>query len=115
MSSAERKTPSAAAYRTMSRWPPTLRPGGAFKPRVYRLLCPSHTFLENFMAETKRNVETNVDRLSQSAHDAVDKAASVATSYAERFSSKGDELMQIPKPCMQSPPAYVPAHPPHAL
>jgi ElaB/YqjD/DUF883 family membrane-anchored ribosome-binding protein len=67
------------------------------------------------MAETKRNVETNVDRLSQSAHDAVDKAASVASSYAERFSSKGDELMQMQEDWMESARDYVREKPLQAL
>jgi ElaB/YqjD/DUF883 family membrane-anchored ribosome-binding protein len=67
------------------------------------------------MAETKRNVETNVDRLSQSAHDAVDKAASVASSYAERFSSKGEELMQMQEDWMDSARGYVREKPLQAL
>jgi ElaB/YqjD/DUF883 family membrane-anchored ribosome-binding protein len=67
------------------------------------------------MAETKRNVETNVDRLSQSAHDAVDKAASVASTYAERFSSKGDELMQMQEDWVESARDYVREKPLQAL
>ena len=47
------------------------------------------------MAETKRSTETNVDRLAQSAHEAVDKTASVASSYAERVSAKGDQLLEM--------------------
>ena len=47
------------------------------------------------MAETKRSTDTTIDRMSQSAHDAVDKAASVASTYAERFSTKGDQLMEM--------------------
>ncbi|HEX9433819.1 MAG TPA: hypothetical protein VF936_13650 [Burkholderiales bacterium] len=67
------------------------------------------------MAETKRNAETNVDRLSQSAHDAVDKAASVASTYAERISSKGDELMQMQEDWMESARDYVREKPLQAL
>ena len=67
------------------------------------------------MAETKRNVETNVDRLSQSAHDAVDKAASVASTYAERFSSKGDELMQMQEDWVSTARDYVRENPLQAL
>ena len=67
------------------------------------------------MAETKRNAETNVDRLSQSAHDAVDKAASVASTYAERISSKGDELMQMREDWMESARDYVREKPLQAL
>lgn len=51
------------------------------------------------MAEAKRNIErsteSTIDRVSQSAHDAVDKAASMAGSYAERFSAKGEELLDM--------------------
>lgn len=47
------------------------------------------------MADTKRSTDNTIDRMSQSAHDAVDKAASVAGSYAERFSAKGDQLMEM--------------------
>jgi len=67
------------------------------------------------MAETKRNVETNVDRLSQSAHDAVDKAASVASSYAERFSTKGEELIQMQEDWVSTARDYVRENPLQAL
>ena len=67
------------------------------------------------MAETKRSTESNVDRLSQSAHEAVDKAASVASTYAERFSSKGDELMQMHEDWMGTAREYVRENPLQAL
>jgi ElaB/YqjD/DUF883 family membrane-anchored ribosome-binding protein len=67
------------------------------------------------MAETKRNVETNVDRLSQSAHDAVDKAASVASTYAERFSNKGEELMQMQEDWVSTARDFVRENPLQAL
>ena len=67
------------------------------------------------MAETKRSTESNVDRLSQSAHEAVDKAASVASTYAERFSSKGDELMQMQEDWMTTARDYVRDNPLQAL
>ena len=47
------------------------------------------------MAEAKRSTEGTIDRMSQSAHDAVDKAASVASTYAERFSAKGEQLVEM--------------------
>jgi len=47
------------------------------------------------MAEAKRSTDNTIDRMSQSAHDAVDKAASVAGSYAERVSAKGDQLLEM--------------------
>ncbi len=67
------------------------------------------------MAETKRSTESNVDRLSQSAHDAVDKAASMASSYAERFSTKGEELMQMQEDWVSTARDYVRENPLQAL
>jgi len=67
------------------------------------------------MAETKRSTETNVDRLSQSAHEAVDKAASVASSYAEQFSTKGEQLMQMQEDWMTTARDYVRENPLQAL
>jgi ElaB/YqjD/DUF883 family membrane-anchored ribosome-binding protein len=69
------------------------------------------------MAEgsSKRSTESNVDRLSQSAHEAVDKAASVASSYAERFSTKGEELMQMQEDWVSTARDYVRENPLQAL
>ena len=67
------------------------------------------------MTETKRSAETNVDRLAQSAHEAVDKTASVASSYAERFSTKGEELMQMQEDWMTTARDYVRDNPLQAL
>ena len=66
-------------------------------------------------SSTKRSAESKVDRLSESAHEAVDKAASVASSYAERFSSKGEELMQMQQDWMESARDYVRESPLQAL
>ena len=67
------------------------------------------------MAETKRSMETNVDRLAQSAHEAVDKTASVANSYADRFSTKGEQLMQMQEDWMTTARDYVRDNPLQAL
>jgi ElaB/YqjD/DUF883 family membrane-anchored ribosome-binding protein len=67
------------------------------------------------MAETKRSMESNVDRLSQSAHDAVDKAASMASSYAERFGAKGEQLMQMQEDWFDTAREYVREKPLQAL
>ena len=67
------------------------------------------------MAETKRSMETNVDRLAQSAHEAVDKTASVASSYADRFSTKGEQLMQMQEDWMTTARDYVRDNPLQAL
>ncbi|HYR35556.1 MAG TPA: DUF883 C-terminal domain-containing protein [Burkholderiales bacterium] len=63
------------------------------------------------MAETKRSIETNVDRLSQSAHEAVDKAAS----YAERVSAKGERLMEMQEDWFDTAREYVREKPLQAL
>ena len=71
------------------------------------------------MAEAKRSTERStegtIDRMSQSAHDAVDKAANVAGSYAERFSAKGDQLMQMHEDWMSTARDYVRENPLQAL
>ena len=71
------------------------------------------------MAEAKRSTERStegtIDRMSQSAHDAVDKAASMASSYAERFSTKGEELMQLQEDWMTTARDYVRENPLQAL
>jgi ElaB/YqjD/DUF883 family membrane-anchored ribosome-binding protein len=69
------------------------------------------------MAEgsSKRSTESNVDRLSQSAHEAVDKAASMASSYAERFSTKGEELRQMQEDWVSTARDYVRENPLQAL
>ena len=65
------------------------------------------------MAESssKRSTEGNIERISQSAHEAVDKAAS----YAERFSEKGDALMQLPQDWMDTARDYVRDNPLQAI
>ena len=69
------------------------------------------------MAESssKRSTESSVDRIAQSAHEAVDKTASMASSYAERFSTKGEQLMQMPEDWMTSARDYVRDNPLQAL
>ena len=66
------------------------------------------------METSKRSTDT-VERLSQSAHQAVDKAASVAGSYAERFSEKGEELMQLQEDWLDTARDYVKEHPFQAI
>ena len=67
------------------------------------------------MAEAKRSTEGTIDRMSQSAHDAVDKAATMASSYADRFSSKGDQLMQMHEDWMGAARDFVRENPLQAL
>ena len=67
------------------------------------------------MAETKRSTDSTIDRMSQSAHDAVDKAANVAGSYAERFSAKGEQLIDMRDDWMGTARDFVRENPLQAL
>ncbi|HET7198834.1 MAG TPA: DUF883 C-terminal domain-containing protein [Burkholderiales bacterium] len=62
-----------------------------------------------------RNPQQTVDRLSQSAHQAVDRAASAASSYAERFGERGEELMQMPQDWLDTARDYVRENPMQAV
>jgi ElaB/YqjD/DUF883 family membrane-anchored ribosome-binding protein len=59
--------------------------------------------------------DDSIERMSQSAHKAVDKAASMASSYAERLSDKGDELMQMQEDWVSAARDYVRDNPLQAL
>jgi ElaB/YqjD/DUF883 family membrane-anchored ribosome-binding protein len=63
------------------------------------------------MAEAKRSTESSIDRISQTAHEAVDKAAS----YAERFSEKGEHLIQMPEDWLETARDYVRDNPLQAI
>lgn len=47
------------------------------------------------MASSKQAQDTNIDRVSQTAHDTIDRAAQVASQAYERVSAKGEEFMQM--------------------
>jgi len=64
---------------------------------------------------SKRTQDKQVDRLAQSAHDAVDRAASAASSVYERFSEKGEELMQMPEDWLDAARDYVRERPLQAI
>ena len=67
------------------------------------------------METTKRQNEDNVDRMSQTAHKAVDRAASVAGDYAERLSAKGEQLMAMQEDWLETAREYVREKPLQAL
>lgn len=69
------------------------------------------------MASTSKRAESEdrIERMSQSAHDAVDKAASVASDYAGRMSAKSDEWMAMPQDWMDAARDYVREKPFQAL
>ena len=64
---------------------------------------------------TTRNTQQTVDRLSQGAHQAVDRAAGAAAAYAERFGEKGEELMQMPQDWLETAREYVRENPVQAV
>ena len=59
--------------------------------------------------------EDRIERMSQSAHDAIDKAASVASDYAGRVSAKSEEWMAMPQDWMETARDYVREKPFQAL
>lgn len=64
---------------------------------------------------SKRGQEDNIDRMSQSAHKAIDRAAEVASDYAGRMSAKGEELMSMHEDWMETARDYVREKPFQAL
>jgi ElaB/YqjD/DUF883 family membrane-anchored ribosome-binding protein len=65
--------------------------------------------------ETTRTLDKNIDRLSQGAHGAVDRAANAACSMAERAAQKGDDQMELKDNWMEGAAEYVREHPLAAL
>ena len=62
-----------------------------------------------------RSMDKNIDRLSQGAHSAVDRAASTAQSVAERVGQKGEEWMEMKDNWVEGARDYVREHPIAAL
>ena len=69
------------------------------------------------MASTSKRAENEdrIERMSQSAHEAIDKATSVASDYAGRMSAKGEEWMAMPQDWMEAARDYVREKPLQAL
>lgn len=69
------------------------------------------------MASTSKRAENEdrIERMSQSAHEAIDKATSVASDYAGRVSAKGEEWMAMPQDWMETARDYVREKPFQAL
>lgn len=66
----------------------------------------------------QKNVDRNIERVSQGAHHAVDRATDAASSVAGRFgdtveqlAEKRDELMELPETWMEGAREYVREHP----
>ena len=67
------------------------------------------------MATSKQAQDNSIDRMSQTAQDTIDRAASVASSAYERVSSKGEELMAMHEDWMEMTREYVREKPLQAL
>ena len=65
--------------------------------------------------ESKSTTKQPIDRVSDSAHRAVDQAANRATAIADRFGEKADELMEMKDDWVESTRGYVREHPVAAL
>lgn len=63
----------------------------------------------------EKDVDTRIDRLSESAHEAVDRAAAAASSVAGRITDTGDALMEMPQNWIEDAREYVREHPIAAL
>jgi ElaB/YqjD/DUF883 family membrane-anchored ribosome-binding protein len=67
------------------------------------------------MAATTRTqgkeAESRIDRVSDSAHEAIDRAAAAASSVAGRISDTGDALMEMPQNWIDDAREYVREHP----
>jgi ElaB/YqjD/DUF883 family membrane-anchored ribosome-binding protein len=57
----------------------------------------------------------NVDRISQSAHEAVDRATQAASSVADRFGEKYDEFYAMQQDWVEAGREYVREHPVAAI
>jgi len=57
----------------------------------------------------------SIDRVSESAHEYVDRAASVASNAAERLGEKADEWMEMKDTWVEGAREYVREHPVAAL
>lgn len=62
-----------------------------------------------------KSQDTNIDRMSQSAHDTIDRAAQAASSAYERVSAKGEEFMHMHEDWIDAAREYVREKPLQAL
>ena len=62
-----------------------------------------------------KSQDTSIDRMSQSAHDTIDRAAQAASSAYERVSAKGEEFMSMHEDWVDTAREYVCEKPLQAL
>jgi ElaB/YqjD/DUF883 family membrane-anchored ribosome-binding protein len=66
------------------------------------------------MASTERNqkdMDRNIERVSQSAHQAVDRAAAAASGVVEGIAGKSQELLELPENWLEGAREYVRENP----
>jgi ElaB/YqjD/DUF883 family membrane-anchored ribosome-binding protein len=66
-------------------------------------------------SNTMGTQKQNLDRMSQSAHQAVERATQTAQSLAEQMYAKGDELMSAKEEWVEATRVYVREHPMQAI
>ena len=66
-------------------------------------------------AKSSKQSEDSINRMSQTAHDTIDRAAAAASTAYERVSAKGEELMSMQEDWMESAREYVREKPLQAL
>jgi len=66
------------------------------------------------MASTKQQ-DTNIDRMSQTAHDTIDRATQTAAQAYERIGAKAEEFMQMHEDWVETAREYVREKPLQAL
>jgi ElaB/YqjD/DUF883 family membrane-anchored ribosome-binding protein len=59
----------------------------------------------------KSDLDRNIDRVSQSAHQAVDRAAAAASGVVEGISAKGQDLLEMPENWLEGAREYVRENP----
>lgn len=67
------------------------------------------------METAHSTAQKQIDRLSQGAHQAVDRAAQTAAAVAERLGEKGEELAAVKEDWVEGAREYVREHPIAAL
>jgi ElaB/YqjD/DUF883 family membrane-anchored ribosome-binding protein len=67
------------------------------------------------MAQMENTASKNVDRISQAAHDTVERATQAAASVADRVGEKYDELYAMQEDWMETGREYVREHPVAAI
>ncbi len=67
------------------------------------------------MASTPSSTHKQIERIGDSAHDAVDRATETASAVAERFGDKAEEWLEMKDTWVEGAREYVREHPIAAL